>query len=54
MTLRAHADVTILLARTSASFGPDRLQPDDVVLIEGEHEAGLLDGAWLVAELTRI
>lgn len=54
VTLRTRADVTILLARTSASLGPDRLRPNDVVLIEGEHEADLPDGAWLVAELTRV
>ncbi len=52
--LHIRADVTILLTRTPASMGSDRFQPEDVVLIEGEHKTHLVDGAWLVAELTRV
>ena len=53
-TLHMQAEVTILLARTSASLDVNCLGPEDAVLIEGEHEVDLVHGAWVVAELTRV
>ena len=53
-TLHMQAEVTIVLARTSASLDVNCLGPEDAVLIEGEHEVDLVHGAWVVAELTRV